>query len=192
MSTQKEFFRKSILEKRMSLSLDEINGKSAIILQKLTALREYKESTLLFCYVDFRKEASTSEFIRQSLAMGKRVAVPIVENFNRSDTRMLASEIFSVEDDLEKGIYGILEPKKALIKIIEPEAFDLVVVPGVVFDTNKNRIGYGAGYYDRFLKLVRPDCRKIGICFDLQLVKKIPSEAFDIALDMIISENGII
>jgi 5-formyltetrahydrofolate cyclo-ligase len=90
------------------------------------------------------------------------------------------------------GVFGILEPRKESARIFNPEEIDLVIVPGVAFDEHRNRIGFGAGFYDRFLESVRPSCAKIGIAFEFQIYDEVPVEEHDIPLDLVITEKRTI
>jgi len=96
-------------------------------------------------------------------------------------------------DELEPGYYNILTPKQEFIRYIDPSEIDLVIVPGAVFDREGYRVGYGGGYYDKFLSSkIRKDISKIAIAFDLQIVDKVPREEHDISVDYIITEKEII
>ena len=192
MKKEKEVLRKDILQKRMSFSKDEVNKKSLVIMETITDMEQYRNSCVIMSYVDFRNEVVTSGFIKKSLMDGKRIVVPVMVNSGEKNRRILASEIFSLENDLEVGNFGILQPKKECLRISEPNEIELIILPGVAFDLNKNRIGYGAGYYDRFLQLVKPCCIKIGVCFEVQMVDSVPVEGHDIPLDIIVTEDRII
>jgi len=190
MDEDKNSIRKSKLELRRFLSKQEINEKSKKIIETLVTLPQFKESSFIMCYVDFRNEVNTMDLIDNCLRVGKRVAVPYIFN-NGNSIEMIASEIFSIKD-LEKGTYGILEPSKHSVKEINPLELDLVVVPGVVFDRARNRIGYGGGFYDRFLKKVDKTCYKVALAFCLQVLDEIPALGHDMKVDSIITESTVI
>jgi 5-formyltetrahydrofolate cyclo-ligase len=189
MMKKKEELRKEILEKRILMSQQEVYEKSLKINNNIMKLNKYKESMSIMCYVDFRNEVSTERLIKHALSFGKRVSVPLITGSRGENKTMIASEITSLENDLETGRYGIYEPRKECIRIIDPKEINLIIVPGVVFDKNKNRIGYGAGYYDRFLSLISRDCLTIGVAFEIQLLNEIPFDENDVVLDMIITEE---
>ncbi|MCX7658787.1 MAG: 5-formyltetrahydrofolate cyclo-ligase, partial [Oscillospiraceae bacterium] len=126
------------------------------------------------------------------LARGKRIAVPLVESAAGYQKMISPCEIKDVEAELAKGCYGILEPVKELARRVPPENLDMVIVPGVAFDLKKNRIGYGGGYYDRFLKKMRFNCLKVGIAFEFQIVPEIPASENDVPVDIIVTEKRII
>lgn len=192
MRKMKDCIRNEILLRRDSLSEDEILSKSGSIFSKLVSSEKFENSRFIMVYSDFRKEVSTRCFIEECIASGKRVALPLVYNDGPQSRGLWACEIADMEKELEVGKYGILEPKKQEAKIVNPLLLDMVIVPGVVFGLNRFRIGYGAGYYDRFLCNVSKACLKVGVAFEIQVVESVPAEEHDIPLDMIITEERII
>jgi 5-formyltetrahydrofolate cyclo-ligase len=90
------------------------------------------------------------------------------------------------------GYMGIAEPDASILHRVDPLEIDMVVVPGVAFDMARNRIGYGGGYYDRFLCTLRPDCLKVAVAFELQVFDSIPAASYDIPVDIIVTEERII
>ena len=186
----KNTLRQRILELRSNLSEQEINDKSQKIIKTLATFPEFSNSKLIMCYVDFRNEVVTKGFITDCLKEGRRVAVPFI--FKKDGSKeMLASEIFNI-DDLRQGAFGLLEPSINSMIEVDPKELELIIVPGVVFDYSKNRIGYGAGYYDRFLKKVNKNCYKVGVAFDIQFVNEVLAEEHDIKLDAIITESTVV
>lgn len=192
MENQKALMRKSMLELRQSMSPEEVTLKSRIIMERLCELEQFKAAAFVMSYVDFRNEVETKPFIRKCLNMGKRVAVPAVVKDQSGRRIMIAAEISDMDMELEPGTFGVLEPKKDLLKEVDPLVLDLVVVPGVIFSLQRHRIGYGAAFYDRFLGKLRKDCLKAGVCFDMQVMDYIPAEEHDIPVDVVITENRMI
>lgn len=192
MKTVKKELREKVLLKRDLLTKEEIEQKSQIILDKLQNLKFFYESSIIMSYVNFKSEVNTRMFINHCLKLGKRVLVPVVvKKPGNNYKEIIASEIFDLDRDLAVGTYGILEPGKESLREINPHEIDLMVVPGTVFDKSCNRIGYGAGYYDRFMKKVKPDCFKAGLAFQLQVVDRLPAEDHDVPLDIIITESDV-
>lgn len=190
MEESKNEIRKLMLKRRESLAPQIVEKNSREIAKKIICMSELIKSSIIMCYIDFRNEVKTGDIIRTCLSVKKRIVVPLVIKGNE---RMLAaSEIFDPESELERGTFGVWEPKKDCIRIIDPKSIDIVIIPGVAFDYSRNRLGFGAGYYDRFLQSVRKDCFKIGICHDLQLCTKIPCDSFDIPMDRVVTECRII
>ena len=181
--------RKKILAKRNRISRGSIQRLSKKIARKLCSLHAFQKSKSVLFYVSTQSEVDTQKLIGQLIKEHKKgILVPFI----RKGHSLLQVSQLNNFDDLQKGSFGILEPKKAAIKKFDPKKIDLVVVPGIVFDKRGHRIGYGLGYYDRFLKKVRKNAIKIGLAFDFQLVEKIESEGHDVALDMVVTEKRII
>ena len=195
MEEKKRKLRQQFLESRNSLSRDEIDFKSKKIEKKLFALPEFQRAKTVMFYVSFRSEVKTEKMIRNALNLGKRVAVPIVDR-----EKIMVSEIKNLKEELTKGSLGLREPKKEFRRRVDQKKIDLVVVPGVVFDRTGGRLGYGRGYYDRFLRsrsiALRmgrsAHCALIGLAFDLQIARKIPLVEKDVRVDKIVTESGII
>lgn len=181
----KSKIRKLMLEQRSLLSQSELYSKSSIIIDKLICLDVYINAKVIMCYVDFKNEVMTKDFLRQSLSLGKIVAVPCVVD----DNNMLAVQIFDMDKDLQSGKFGIPEP--IYPKAISSKEIDLIIIPGVAFDKNKNRIGYGKGYYDRYLQNIKSDCVKVGIAFEEQICNNIPVEDCDVQMDIVITDARI-
>ena len=173
----KQELRKKILEKRNSLAKEEIKEKSKIIKEKLFSSGEYKQAKTVSFFVSFGSEVNTHEMIKEALK-GKEVCVPVVKN-----NQIILSKINDFSDLGKKGKYGILEPSSIIE--IDKELVDLIIVPGVVFDKKRYRIGYGKGYYDNLLKDYSG--KTIGLAFSLQIVDSIPAEEHDIKVDRIIT-----
>ncbi len=185
----KEEIRRDILKKRYSLSKNDIRNKSQQVFLHLAETVEYINSQNIMFYVATRSEAQTEEMIKMSIKMGKNVFVPIIlpECLN-----LAPSKIFDFDIELEKGKKGILEPKKEYYRLFPPENIDLIIIPGVAFDLNGNRIGRGFGYYDNFLKKVCSSAKIVALAFEMQIVKEIPNDKNDIPVHGIITEKRII
>ena len=190
--SEKSAIRKAILESRNRLSAGEAEEKSRLIISRLMMLDEYTKSTVVMCYMSFGNEVQTGALVECILSEGKRVAIPLVVGIPGGKREMMACEIRDTASELEPGTYGILEPRKDSAVILNPLEIDLVVVPGVAFDINRNRIGYGAGFFDRFLKSTGSSCKKIALAYEMQVLEQIPAEEHDIPVDMIITEERII
>ena len=185
---EKKKIRKTVLDMRNSLSGDEAVQKSEAIFERLCLLKQYAGANIIHVYMDYRNEVRTGKFIQRCLRDGKRVAVPRVE----AGHSLSAYEITDVEKDIIRGFKGIPEPDGPALNKIRPEEIDMVVMPGVAFDRSKHRLGYGGGYYDRFLPLLRPDCVKVGVAYGFQLMEDVPAEEHDAPADIVITEDTII
>jgi len=180
----KKILRKKVLEARLQLLPEEVKQKSDRIMSTLFSTEDYQKAKVVMFYVDMRNEVMTKVSIKKALAKGKRVVVPRVKR----GYGLLAIEIQSL-DELVPSTFGVLEPpEKEEIVLAE---IDVVVVPGVAFDRNGYRMGYGGGYYDNFLPKLRPDTKKIAVAFNMQIRDLVPIELHDVKMDMIITEQKV-
>ncbi len=188
----KNELRKKYLEYRNNLAKEQQLCFSRVVAEKLDQLQWVIEAENIMCFVSIGSEIATHELIKGWLNLGKKVSVPCLEKLPDGNKVMHAVLINSFSDLKTKGSFGILEPELGQSVIIEPCKLDVVIVPGSVFDIYRNRMGYGGGFYDRFLKETSEHCKKIGICYDFQVRKDIPHEAFDVPVDLIITEKRIV
>lgn len=194
METKRET-RKRIIELRSKLNYYEMSEKSESIFERLFSMNQYADAVTVLAYMSYRNEVLTRPFIKRCMRDGKKIAVPKVE----VDKATLAPygilslyEIKDLENDVHTGFKGIPEPNSPGLRKVEPQEIDLVVVPGVAFDLSRNRIGYGAGHYDKLLPLLRPDCLKVAVAYEMQLTEYIAPSAHDIAMDMVITEQRVV
>jgi 5-formyltetrahydrofolate cyclo-ligase len=173
-------------KKRDALSKKERSWLSAKIEKKLFSLGRFKAAKTVMFYVTHRSEADTSKMIRSSLRIGKNVVVPKVDPGKNG--KMLAVKITCLEKDLERGMYGIFEPKLERCEVLGRKSIDLVIVPGLAFDLKGFRVGYGKGYYDRWLKSFSLK-KRIGLAFDFQLLKSVPKDRRDMRVGLIVTEK---
>jgi 5-formyltetrahydrofolate cyclo-ligase len=209
----KQILRQKILAKRNSLTTKQLIEKSNIIKNKLFSLDEFQKAKNILFYVSKDSEVRTHDMIKKllnnfnkkdlinnnTLRNDKTIKNIITETFGKQNLKIsvpliknnefLVSEI-KYFNELEKGSYNVLEPKKEFVRLIDPKQIEIVIIPGIVFDLKGYRIGYGKGYYDIFLKKIKN--LKIGLAFDFQIINKIPIEDFDVKLDLIITEKRII
>lgn len=178
--------RKYIKEMKKNLSKEEIRIRSNRIAKKLYAKPFYKQAECIYLYVSYNQEIDTVEIIKRILEDKKRVAVPKV-----ADKNMEFHEITSL-DQLSEGAFGILEPtvNKPVSDNPEWASSNLMIIPGLAFDKNGNRIGYGGGYYDRYLHKY-PDRigLKIALAYDFQVLEYIDTESYDEKIDGIITDK---
>ncbi|WP_353093425.1 5-formyltetrahydrofolate cyclo-ligase [Tissierella praeacuta] len=184
----KRFLRDKILQKRAELSTENIVKYSNIMEDKLYEMAAYEEAKTIMSFISFSDEVNTHEIIKKSIKNGKSVVVPITIPKTKE---MKVSKLLDFSE-LELGYYNILTPKKEFTRFVDPNTIDLILVPGVVFARNGYRVGYGGGYYDRFLSKLDKKVNTIGLAFDLQIVDEVPRDSFDIPVDLIITEKEII
>ncbi|QUH25676.1 5-formyltetrahydrofolate cyclo-ligase [Serpentinicella alkaliphila] len=185
----KKEIRNKIINNRSNLTEIEIIEKSNIIFRKLKEIDIYKNASNVMLYISFNNEVLTKPIIEDLFQANKRVFIPVTISETKE---LIVSELLSIEGDLEIGNFGVLEPKKNCLRPFSPHELDLIIVPGVAFDPRGYRIGYGAGYYDRFLPQVPNNVPKASIAFDLQIIDFVPSETYDMPVEYIITENRTI
>ncbi len=185
----KEDLRKRFLEVRNSIDDRERSLKSLDIAKHLFDMPEYNSARSIFLYLSIGSEVDTKPIFDRAKADGKRISVPLCV----LDKRCM--ELYFVEsyDDLDIGSYKIYEPKKDLIlsgklKQAAAEEVDISVVPGVCFDFNGNRIGYGGGYYDKFLSTFKGV--SVGITYDCCMTEEICPDKYDAPVDIVLTESG--
>lgn len=175
-------FKRENLSKEIKLKYDD-NIKKALFESEV-----YKNSKVVFIYVNMDSEINTTEIIKELLSSDKKVAVPKVIPINAKERQMKALKIDSMLQLNESGAFGILEPSMECEDI--SEEVDLIIMPGLAFDVKGNRLGYGGGFYDRFLRKY-PNGKRVALCYDFQILDEVPREFFDEKVQVIISEKRI-
>lgn len=160
-------------------NLDNRYEKSLEIKKRIMNLTIYKNSISIALYYSMRSEVDTKELINDSLSLGKKVYLPKIIN-NKKMKFLLVDK----NTKYEKNNFGVMEP----IDGIESNQFDLMIIPGLSFDKDNNRLGYGRGYYDNYLSNI--DTYKIGICFDEQLIEHLPNDKNDIKMNLVITDRS--
>jgi len=190
MSKSNQELRKIILAHRDTLTLAEQTEKSEQIVGSLADLPEVQQASILFVYVNFRSEVQTVPFIKHCLSAGKTVTVPVT---CVAEKKLQTIQLTDVEKDLQPGYCGIPEPITILQQTMEsdPASIDMVILPGSVFDRQGGRLGYGGGYYDRFLVDAAPGAVRVAVAYESQLVDTIELQPHDQLMDWIITENNI-
>jgi 5-formyltetrahydrofolate cyclo-ligase len=188
-TAERHNLRKKILRERDQLGADDRCEKSRAIAEKVWGLPQMEGWNTLFMYVNFRSEVETLDLIKKCLQHGKQVAVPLV---NGANSTMIPLQISDPDMDLKPGYYGISEPDPRKAPPVEGGEIDAVIIPGSVFDVNGGRLGYGGGYYDRFLQNIAPRACRIGLAFEMQIVDSVPLEPHDQPLDYLVTEKRII
>jgi 5-formyltetrahydrofolate cyclo-ligase len=150
----------------------------------------YKRARTIFCYVSFRSEVDTSPILRHALAHGKTITVPKVDPATKS---MRAYSICNPEKELGPGCYGILEPLAGCAEV-DGTGLDIVIAPGLAFTRRGDRLGYGGGYYDRFLRLINSKNKKVTVCslvYERLVYNFLPVKENDVPVDYLITETGV-
>jgi len=189
MREEKAALRHDILARRDKMDQEERRAGSSAILALLVGQPEYSAAAAILFYVNFRGEVATRGMIAEALGSGKKVLVPKVD---RKAHRLKLFEIRDMSEDLEAGYMGIYEPVEGHARPAAPEEVDMVVLPGVGFDKSGRRLGYGGGYYDRLIEMLRPGVPLLALAFDRQVVDEVPAEAHDKRVDKVITETRVI
>ena len=159
------------------------SAKSREIEERLFSLPEFKSARAILFFVSFRSEVETVPMIRRVLDEGKRVALPKVKGKG-----LELFEINNFDKDVSPGAWGILEPCE--IAPAKLDDMDIIIVPGAAFDERGNRLGYGAGFYDKLLfEFKKPT---VAIAFEQQIVQNVPADLHDVPVQKIVTEKRII
>ena len=180
----KKDFRLQILKDMSDINKEVGDFLSKNMAMEIVELEEIKNAQNIMMFMGFGHEINTDYLYDELKKMGKNVYTSITDKENR---KLIIEEVKSL-DNLIKSDYGIREPRKT-DSPLSPSKLDLVIVPGVAFDEEKNRLGYGGGFYDRFFDELRDDVKKIAICYDEQLLTEVPTEEHDKKVDMIITPS---
>ena len=189
MSDRKLTRAKRELRERMRAARDAVDPRrreewSTAIVGTVQELPELVAARTVTAYLSFGSEIPTSELIASLDTEGKRIGVPVVRD----------AEIVMVRyrpgDPTEGSDYGMEEPLS--VEEIPPAEVDALVIPGLAFDRNGFRLGYGGGFYDRYLRRTRPETLRVGVCLSEQVVEKVPHGDADEAVDRVVTQDGTI
>lgn len=181
---EKNKIRQEILKTRNNLSTEEVEKKSNLIIQNLEKFIKNAENIMIF--MDMKNEVRITKLME--LYPEKSFFIPKITDSKNREMKINKYE----ENELVLHKFGYYESSSS--DFYNENILDIVIVPAVVFDLEKNRIGFGGGYYDTFLKKVRRGNKKaifIGVCYDFQVVDKIPREEHDIIVDFVVNENQV-
>ena len=187
----KKEIREAILQEKIKFSKTVAKEKSLAIFNILKEKDFYKNADNIMVYITLENEneVSTEPIIDDLMNRGKRVFVPLTVHKTKE---LIVSELKDLDNDLEVGNFGVMEPKKETTRPVEPSVLDLVIVPGVAFDKKGYRVGHGAGYYDRFLPKLSKKTVTVSIAFDMQMIDEVPADCHDIPVKYIITEKQFI
>ena len=180
----KRKLRREIRGKRDHIPITDKKKRSKIIAEKFFNTDFYTDSNNILAYYPFGSEIDTTIIIRRALENNKKIILPKVYF-----QELKLYYVNKLSEQLERGEYGILEPISSFCRPAEIKDIDLAVVPGLGFDKDLNRLGYGKGFFDRLLTLIPEEVKKIALCFDVQVVESIPVSEYDIKIDFLITES---
>lgn len=170
-----------MLEKRNSQALGDSAGRSALVQEHVVKSREFQYAKIIGAYFATGSEVKTDLLIGEAKRLGKVVALP------RAEKDMINFYEISSTSELVAGRFGVMEP----LPVRPVHTIDLLVVPGIAFDKKGYRLGYGKGYYDRYLSEKKPQFA-IGLAYNFQLLESLPHDAHDVKMDAISTEDGIL
>ena len=181
---QKLLIRKEILSLLRNQREEDRLRKSLIIQKKFFLTQAFLKAKTILFYASFDGEVETFNMMRQTQGHGKNIALPYIMKENKIIVPIL---IDNLEEDLEIGSYGVKQPKYDENRSIPINKLDLVVVPGLAFDKENQRLGRGLGFYDRFLKNLPTPIPSIGFAFDFQVIDHVPHQKHDVPVSEVIS-----
>lgn len=181
--------RLQVLASRDELTGGERQAKSLSITDKVVGWPPVVDARAIFVYMNFRSEVETTDMVRRFFSMRKVVTIP----FTRTETHeLVAVQVTDIQEQVAPGYCGIPEPLPNMVQTAayDPSGIDVVIVPGSVFDKSGGRLGYGGGYYDRFLAKAAPGALRVGLAFELQVVDTVPVEPHDQFMDFVVTEEN--
>lgn len=181
----KRSLRRAALARRERLAAAERLERGGLIAEALMRLSEFERARTVMLYASIGSEVPTGELVAKCAALGKRIVLPAA----RPGGRLVPALVHDV-GQLVPGSFGIPEPVVERTGSIEPAEIDLVIVPGVAFCRRGYRLGYGGGYYDRFLEQLPQDIPRIALAFSVQIQECLEHEPHDIPVDKIVTEDG--
>ena len=186
---EKNLLRKKFKEQRKNISLQDRTLANEKIFENLINLIEIENADYILTFISFGSEPDTLKFAEYILSNGKKLAAAKCT----SEKGVMNFHLIKSLDDLEKGSYGIPEPKND-IPFLSDEEIDknkvLCIVPGYSFSEKGYRLGYGGGYYDRFLS-EHKNVKTVGICFDEMISDEIPVEEYDVPVSLVVTDRKI-
>lgn len=183
---EKKQLRQHLLEKRRTLSADQRERFSREACRHLLACGRLMRADVILAFYPFREELDILPFVEEAMRRGKEIWLPRTV----PDKQELIPHRYTGRQVLKQGAYGIWEPDPTKAEEVDASRLQAVLVPGVGFDRHGGRVGYGAGYYDRFLASLGHRPFLLGVGFAVQVVGRVPMEPHDILLDAILTEEG--
>jgi len=184
----KSALRREVIARRDALPAGSRAAKSAAIGEAVAALPEFRRAEVVLLFAPFGSEVDTVPLMRQALDAGQRLLLPRVV---REEHRLALHEVREPAEDLRPGVWNIPEPDPTRCPERPLAAVGFVLAPGVAFDEQGGRLGYGGGYYDRLLGALAPGVGVVAVCFECQIVPEVPRHAHDLLVPAIVTEARI-
>ncbi len=182
----KATLRAQMKEARLALSEAEIRRRSGLIADRLSELAAFRAASVVMLYLPVRNEVDTTPVVARCFNEGKTLVLPRMD-YERG--RIVAHRVEDLPGQLVLGRMGLLEPDPAATAVVPPEALELVGVPGLAFDRQGNRVGWGRGYYDAFLALLGARTCRVGLAYGFQLVEAMEHDGHDVPMDYVLTEE---
>jgi 5-formyltetrahydrofolate cyclo-ligase len=186
-SETKQTLRRNILSARASLSAAEREQRSSAASRHLLALEPLAACRTILLFYPYKDEIDTRPFMAAAIRRGQEIWLPLTDPAERR----LTPYVYGGEKALRQGAYGIWEPDPTVCRQADIAKLDAVVLPGVAFDGCGGRLGYGGGYYDRFLERCGQRPLLVGYAFATQVVERVPTEPHDVPIDYLVTDDGI-
>lgn len=183
---EKDRIRRAVLARRRSLPPAHGLMAARSAAANLMGLPEVRRAQNVMVYLTYKSELSTEFVIHALRAAGKTLYAPRIDQ----DTSLLLPAYLPPEAELRPGPYDVPEPVGT--ECVDPRRLDAVIVPGVAFDLSGRRLGFGKGYYDRFLAALGGSAVKVGLAYDLQLVPEVPAGPDDVPVDIVVTESRVV
>lgn len=186
---EKQGIREKLLERLLSLTKEEIKRRSKNVEAKLSELSIYRAAKVIMAYYPLQGEVDILDKIRKDIG-SKRFCFPVMD-LKAKNLRIFESA--NLDEDFVLGPWAVMQPDTKKTKEVDIKEIDMVIVPGLAFDKQRNRLGRGAGFYDRFLRNITPLTKKVGLAFKFQILENLPTNlSHDQKVDTIVSEDSVI
>jgi len=186
---EKKELRQKLLKRLFALAQEELKRRSKNVEEKLSSLPIYKEAKVIMAYYPLGGEVDVLGLVRKALNC-KEICFPVMDLKTKS---MRVFRVTQLDKDFVLGPFGVMEPDITRTKEVDVQEIDLVIIPGLAFDRKGNRLGRGAGFYDRFLEKTALFAKKVGVAFEFQILDNLPIQLpSDQKVDFVVSENSII
>lgn len=184
----KNQIRKQYKQIRSQLSIPQVEQNSSRIAAHLFESAPWKNSRVVMLYLSFQNEVMTDQIFRQGWAEGKTMLIPICS----AENGIMTMSILTSFEHLVQNRYGIRELPTPSQQIISPEEIDLCLIPGIAFDRFGNRLGFGSGYYDRYLTQIKHTVPRVALAHSCQIYHGIlPTDQYDLPMHYMLTEYGL-
>ncbi|WP_319763448.1 5-formyltetrahydrofolate cyclo-ligase [Maridesulfovibrio sp.] len=186
----KEKIRNELLEKRSTMRKADVEAMSSSIVEAVMSLEQWDRAEEVLLYWPIRNEVDVRPLLADAWGSGKKLFMPCCR---RDEPGIMDFGVVRAEADLSSGAFGIKEPCRTRCEFPDAVSPELIIVPGVGFDRKGFRIGFGGGYYDRFLaRPQREEFLSVGVCYDFQLIEGIPVEPWDKNVQLVCTDKELI